>query len=278
MGPLHVHLADLERLCPEGLGPDDLRAWLRAPIAGEPLLKRLLQPLVGLPVDRITARPSRAAEALDACLPLFGFHLDLEDGLEDAHVVLPAQGLLEVDLATLLQRAERAEVQLRADAVDACGARVGRLRVRLGKRGPSTCAQALSSLRLWTTGTAFELLSTSRRALEGDVKNLTPGGRWIDALLTAPHARCRGEIVPPGPASLGEDSIVEAGALLEPGAIVGDACFVGRSARVGNALILDGSTVHAGAELRDVVRLPSGLDLPATSGLEALTDSPRRNA
>ena len=62
--PIRVRLRGLTELVPAGLEGPDFRAWLTAPVAGEPLYKRILQVLLPLRILELVLEPGPTAEAV----------------------------------------------------------------------------------------------------------------------------------------------------------------------------------------------------------------------
>ena len=211
----------LERLAPAGVAGPALEAWLSAPIGGEPLYRRLFDPLIGSGVRDCIAEPGRVADALGRITrrhPCYSYvlHSDpflLSNGARRA--AFPAGGLLEM------------------------GAAAG-----------------TETNRLHETGDASGLIALSRMALEGDLMGRTVRGVFEGDLLRGPEVSLGQGLRVEGLCAVGARSRLEADVTLRSGAVIGEGCLIGEGAELGNCLVLDGAVVPAHARLDDVIWFP----------------------
>lgn len=268
----NVTLFDVESLAPHGLGPTDLRAWLMAPIAGEPLYRRLVEPLLGLRVQGLRIGEGPVGVGLMKLLgerPVFG----LPDPREPlrfgpaGELILPGAGLMGLDLRTLIESAEALECPHLARGMDRTGSFLScSVFVR-----PEACSMRPRSLapvarvqpfQFWKLGSATGLIQVTRDALYGRLPTIDAAGAWRGGVLLGPRVSLRTPIPAGVRIAVGTESRVESGAVLGDGTIVGHRCLVGSGSHVENSVLLNGSRVHRGDDLRGMVRLPSGRTLP----------------
>lgn len=216
-----VILEGLENLAPKGVAGPALDAWLSAPIGGEPLYRRLFEPLIGSGVRYCIAEPGRIADALVRLTrrhPCYSYVLSsdpflLSNGAQRAS--LPAGGLLELSAAG----------------------------------GDANVVHPTSN--------ASKLIALARMALEGDLVGRSTRGIFEGDLLRGPEvalgARCRVT----GLSAVGARSRIESDVTLHSGTIIGESCLIGEGSELGNCLVLDGAVVPPKARLDDVIWFPS---------------------
>jgi len=289
-------IARLERLAPPGLHDDEVHAWLSAPIGGEPLYRRLLEPLVGLSVASLEVEDGRVGATLVRILerrPCFGLTAVLSGRrpaptLPDAAtLVLPGDGLIEAradDVVRATLAAGRGAGGRGAVAICPLGCEEGRgpalvaiapgvtLDAAVGARPSSETAIAFARRaglavsvraggRLRSVNTPERLRALARGAAEGALPAISPAGHREGSLLSGPGAEVARGVRAEGTVAVGGGSLVAAGARLGPGAIIGEGCYVGAGAVVEDAVLLDGCEVAPGERVQGVVRGPRR-DLP----------------
>ncbi len=89
-----------------------------------------------------------------------------------------------------------------------------------------------------------------------------PSARIVGPVLLAEGARVEADAVVVGPASIGERTIIAAGALVSR-SFIWDDCFVGEAAIVDSSVIADRCVVVAGDRVRSVTQVPEETGLPA---------------
>lgn len=269
--PYIVSFFDIEALAPRHLGPADLRAWLMAPIAGEPLYRRLLAPLVGVNVAQIRLTTGCVGRALAAVVqerPVFGLGdlLQADVGAEAGELFLPGSGLIGLDVAALIARAEAEGRPLIAREKQAPGLSPRNsvfVRPPNCRRGASSAAPALVGQRFEfsPTGSVKALLMASKSALRQRLAGLEPVGLWRRGVLLGARAHVQAILKEAAHAAVGAESRVEAKVLLGEGAIIGEGCLVGEGAQVEDSILLDGARVGNGELLCGAVRSASGITL-----------------
>ena len=275
--PVRVRLIGLAELAPADLRGPDFRSWLTAPIAGEPLYKRVLQALLPLRILELVLEPGPAGETILDLFqerPIYNLrarmarHPHAVSPADAATLVVPMGGLLEAELAGMVAR----------------GARSGRVeRTPVNVTGPDSTRRAeilflppghsdeevdVSSPPeddylpvppiLRPTDSSVALRELAQRALEGDLGTIHPVGTWHDDLLLGEGAVVDPQARTIGKTAVGAGSRIEARAVLGPGAIVGENCIVRSGAHLTHAMVLDGSEVGAGLRLLGGVWVPSG--------------------
>jgi hypothetical protein len=269
--PYTVSFFGIEALAPSHLGPADLRAWLMAPIAGEPLYRRLLEPLVGVNVARIrttTGGVGRALAALVEERPVFGlgdaFGADMKQATGE--LLLPGSGLISLDVSALIARAEAERLPYVVRAKRTLHRSRGNsifVRPANCQRGAFTSAPAQleESFKFSPTGSVKTLLASSKSALMRRLPGLEPAGVWRRGVLLGARATVKATVPEAARAAVGAGSRVEMNVLLGEGAIVGEGCLVGEGAHVEDSILLDGAWVRSGEMLCGAVRSASGLTL-----------------
>jgi NDP-sugar pyrophosphorylase family protein len=93
-----------------------------------------------------------------------------------------------------------------------------------------------------------------------------PSARLVGPVLLAEGARVEADAVIVGPASIGERTIIAAGALVSR-SFIWDDCFVGEAAIVDSSVIADRCVVVAGDRVRGVTQVPeqSAAAMPAAA-------------
>lgn len=263
-----VELDQLDLLAPPSLEPGDLKSWISAPIAGEPLHRRMVQRILGLPLPRVSCTDTRLANELRQLLPAYGLSLEPATRGANAHVLLPARGLLEVDLPQLWDSACLLGGTVVVPCLSTSRSEIDDVLTLSATPGAAAASKkhVLQARRLWETKTAEDLYLLAVRALEGELAGLAPAGAWKGELLLGPRAVVHPQAEIHGPSAIGAESRVEADANLKRGTIVGERCFVGRGARLSRAMLLNGARVAPGEQLSGIIRLPSGADLALDSG------------
>lgn len=277
--PIRVRLTGLERLAPEGLTSEDFEAWLTAPIAGEPLYKRILGVLLPLRILELVLERGPASDAVLALFrerPIYNLrarmakHLHPVSPEDAATLVVPVGGLLEADLAGLVARGfrrgriERTPVNLPGQEMrrhEIVFLPPGRSAEEFDPESPATDVYSPAPPILRPTDSSVALRELSQRALEGDLQPVIPVGEWRDGLLLGEGARVDPGVRVVGKAAVGAESVVEAGVVLGPGAVVGERCHVDRGAHVTHSIVLDGSRVRERERLLGLVQTPSGASL-----------------
>jgi len=89
-----------------------------------------------------------------------------------------------------------------------------------------------------------------------------PSARIVGPVLLAEGARVEEDAVIVGPASIGERTIISAGALVSR-SFIWDDCFVGEAAIVDSSVIADRCVVVAGDRVRSVTQVPEQTGVPA---------------
>lgn len=275
--PVRVRLGGLGELCPPDLSTADRRAWLTAPVAGEPLYKRVLQVLLPLRILELVLEPGATSEAVLELFeerPIYNLrarmaHNPLATSPDHAGtIVLPLGGLLEAELAGLVARGQRTG-RVERTPVNVAGPDATR-RAEIVYLPPGHSAAEFATDTspsddylpappiLRPTDSSVALRELAQRALEGDLATISPVGTWRDDLLLGEGAEVAAGVRTIGKTAVGANSRVEVGAVLGPGAIVGENCHVGGGARLTHAMVLDGARVEPGVRLLGGVHLPSG--------------------
>lgn len=280
---VRVRLADVERLAPPDADAALRRAWLRAPMLGLPLYRRILEAFVGLDVSVVRCDDGpvgRTFAELAAEEPVFGFRVSVgesewraADGAFDLFV--PGGGPTFGDVAAACARAAAAAPRrvLLAPVATQDGGRAAAVfaaRDRLGEDGAAGARDFAAALRsvpagersalcagplaVREAGHPAALRALAADALEGMLGSWTPAGRWRGELLLAPNASAAADAHAAGPSELGRGSSAGPGAVLGPGAATGAFVWIGGGARVASSVVLDGSDVAPGVALRGVVR------------------------
>jgi Bacterial transferase hexapeptide (six repeats) len=211
----------LERLAPRGVAGPALDAWLSAPIAGDPLYRRLFEPLVGSGIRSCVAESGRVADALGRITrrhPCFSYVLTSDPFLlsnGERRASFPAAGILDL--------------------------------------GPQSGGD---TARLHRTDDASSLLNLSRMALEGDLLGRPARGVFEGEMLRGPETSIQDRVRVSGLCAVGARSRVASDVHLGPGAIIGEGCLIGEGARLANCIVLDGAIIPAGAHLDDVIWFP----------------------
>jgi hypothetical protein len=246
-----VVLERLHSLLPTGLGRGDVEAWLRAPLAGAPLCRRLVEPILALQPRRVRLRGGPVAEALKSALEregCFGLELVLDERSDLGAWRLPGDGLLDLDvdlgLPDLLTRPERVQA-LPGDRTPGLGVPFSERRVPLG--GPE--GELLVRL-----DTSAGLRRAALGVLTGAIGPYPSAGTLRGDALVAREARIHPTVHTSGACAVGAGSFVAPGAWLDEGAIVGRDCYVGPGARVSDSVLLDGARAEAGEVVEGVVR------------------------
>lgn len=267
LAPSRVVLQNIQSLAPTELWDPDLWAWLAAPIGGEPLYRRLLESLVGVPVSRLELRDGRAARILQRILtenPCYGLepHLVPTEGplepYQHGTLVVDSRGVLQVDLGELVERGQRTgKPQLLAGGV---GFRADELGSVSWYPPDATAKETIDGDDRMTsegmflpTDSAEALRELAVLALEGDLVNHQVAGTFSGNTLVGPRADISGEAVTSGAVAVGAESIVGKRAILGHGTVLGVDCYVGADAVVMGSVILDGTIVGRGERIVDAV-------------------------
>jgi hypothetical protein len=279
----------VEDMVPSVLDDAEKRAWLSTPLAGAPLYRRLLEPLVGLNVAELdildTGSAARALARLMATRGYFGTtpRLVAAEEIESMAIeqlVLYPGNMLSLNARELTSRLMAAFSEgsagtiLRMTERDGAGEAVvvaGRaaqfLKPELLSKPTFECATDLAkksasrpiscdAIRGYRPGTPARLVDLARAAL--DEKLFSPVGVYEDGVLIGPRAKiCKGAVLD-GAAAVGAESYIAPSAMLCEGSIVGEKCYVGEGALVSDAIVLDGAHVAPGEFVLSVVRGPKG--------------------
>lgn len=275
--PVRVRLAGLGELCPPDLSSTDRRAWLTAPIAGEPLYKRVLQVLLPLRITELVLEPGATSETVLELFeerPIYNLKArmaqnPLATSPDDAGtIVLPIGGFLEADLGGLVMRGQSGDRVERTPVNVAGPDATRRAEIVYLPPGHSVAEFAPDSSPsddylpappiLRPTDTSVGLRELAQRALEGDLATIHPVGTWRGDQLLGDDADVSTGIRTIGKVAVGNGSSVAAGSVLGPGAIIGEDCQVEAGAHLTHAMVLDGARVEAGARLLGGIYLPSG--------------------
>jgi len=274
---IRVRLTGLNDLAPDSISGGDFRAWLTAPIVGEPLYKRILSVLLPLSIQELVLEPGPVS---DAVLTLFEerpiYNLRARMALSaraaspehTATLVVPVGGLLEADLLGLQRRGEqtrrieRTPVHLPGQTTRPKpeiiylppGRRQDEIDVNQAPSDP--CSQVPPIMR--PTDTSVYLRELTLRTLEGDLASLVPTGEMRDGILFGPDAEVAPGVRVVGNVAIGARSRVATGCVLGPGAVAGEDCVLGANSHVIHSIVLDGCVVPPGERLLGVIRLPSG--------------------
>ena len=274
---IRVRLTGLNDLAPDSISGEDFRAWLTAPIVGEPLYKRILSVLLPLSIQELVLEPGPVS---DAVLTLFEerpiYNLRARMALSaraaspehTATLVVPVGGLLEADLLGLQRRGEqtrrieRTPVHLPGQTTRPKpeiiylppGRRQDEIDVNQAPSDP--CSQVPPIMR--PTDTSVYLRELTLRTLEGDLASLVPTGEMRDGILFGPDAEVAAGVRVVGNVAIGARSRVATGCVLGPGAVAGEDCVLGANSHVIHSIVLDGCVVPSGERLLGVIRLPSG--------------------
>lgn len=277
--PIRVRLAGFADLAPADLDETDMRAWLTAPIAGEPLYKRALQVLLPLRIAELVLEPGPVGEAVHRLFqerPIYNLKArmapdELARSPEDiATLVVPVGGLLEADLAGLQARGDRSGRIERTPV--SLPLQEGR-QVEIVYLPPGHGAEEIDRSQsasdeytrlppvLRATNHSVGLRETAQRALENDLEPFPPVGEWHEDLLLGKGAEVHSLARVIGKAAVGAGSVVGPRVVLGHGAMVGERCRVEEAAQLTHAMVLDGTAVPAGKKLLGTVLMPSGTEV-----------------
>jgi len=274
--PVRVRLTGLAELAPPDQSPEDLRAWLTAPIAGEPLYKRALEVLLPLAILELVLEPGPASETVLTLFeerPIYNLKARMAQNVRAvsnehaATLVVPLGGMLEADLAGLVARGHR-NCKVERTHVSSPGPEVnqgteivylppGHGADEYDPSTPPTDTYSPSPPILLRTGGSVKMRELAQRALEGDLAcSIT--GKWRGDLLMGEGAEVDPSVRMIGKAAVGRGSVVEEGVILGHGAVVGEGCHIGTRSQLTHAMVLDRATVTAGEHILGLVRMPGG--------------------
>ncbi len=274
---IRVRLTGLDDLAPDSIKGEDFRAWLTAPIVGEPLYKRILSVLLPLSIQELVLEPGPVSDAVLSLFeerPIYNLRARMAPSAtaaspeHTATLVVPVGGLLEADLLGLQRRGEqtgrieRTPVHLPGQTVrpkpEIIYLPPGRSQDEINPdQAPSDpCSQVPPILR--PTDTSVYLRELALRTLEDDLAGLTRSGEMRDGVLCGEDAQLGDGIRVVGNVAIGARSRAGNGCVLGPGAVVGEDCVLGENVHIIHSIVLDGSKVEAGDRLLGLIRLPSG--------------------
>lgn len=272
--PIRVRLTNLAGLAPADLGQRSFRAWLTAPIAGEPLYKRTLGVLMPLRILELVLEPGAVGETVLELFeqrPIYNLkarmarHPQAVSPEHAATLLVPLGGLLEADLPGLVARGQRAGRTQRtpvglpspeAKKLEIVYLPPGHSAADFDPTSPATDVYSPAPPILRPTAKSVSLRELGQRALEGDLGSITPAGPLEDGLLVGKGAEVDASVRVVGKAAVGAGSHVGPGVVLGPGAVIGEGCRVGSGAHVIHSMVLDGCHVEERERLLGVVRLP----------------------
>ncbi len=288
-GATRVLIYGVDDMVPSVLEESEKRAWLATPLAGAPLYRRLLEPLVGLNVQELdilnTGPAARALAELMALRGYFGTRPTLVNpsdvhAMNIEHMLLYPGNVVSFDTADLRSRLMSAFSQrgraavLRmverggsGEAVLVAGPASLFLRPELLDAPSFECARDIArsgddasvvfdTVRVYRPDTPARLVDLSRAALTE--KLFSPVGEYFNGVLIGPRAKiCKGAVLD-GAAAVGAESYIAPSAMLCEGSIVGEDCYIGEGALVSDAVVLDGAHVEPGEFVLSVVRGPKG--------------------
>lgn len=265
--PVRVYFPDLEALVPARLEGAAVQAWLSAPIAGEPLYRRVLESLLLHEEAELILRDGRVARALAAELdenPCYGMRArcipadcQLDPAWPAPMLELPGEGPLCGALEPFLERARASNTARRMSCRDALDHRPDAAGVVYRPAGSAESGPALldeDQLRVFPSGSAEGLRALSLAALEGELPGHETAGRLEGNLLLGPRCSIAPGVRLAGVAAVGEESAVSSGVELRHGAAIGAGCYIGEGAVIEDALILDGTEIGPGEQVVGQVR------------------------
>lgn len=278
-----VVITGANRLVPQGLDRPSIAAWLAAPIAGVPLARRVLEPVVGLEVSVLDVISDRAAPAFASAVnagPCFGMCAGVIDSAESVSVgerpliVLPCVGVYVGDIGPAVREPAPvggwAVIPLRGDdgsravvvVASAESPKEPLLRGVLDIHTVEAAAQDLgipcvrrAAGRYLRTDSPVALRHAAQTALREDWTGGQAIGVRRDAVLVGARAWIGRETLTGAAAAIGEESFVSIGAEIDDGAVIGARCYVGPGAVVRDAVLLDGAEVAPGEIVEGVVRI-----------------------
>jgi hypothetical protein len=277
---IRVRLTGLNDLAPDSISGGDFRAWLTAPIVGEPLYKRILSVLLPLSIQELVLEPGPVSDAVLTLFeerPIYNLRARMAPSKQAASpehtatLVVPVGGLLEADLLGLQRRGEQTH-RIERTPVHLPGQTTrpkpeiiylppGRRQDEIDKDQPPSdpCSQVPPIMR--PTDTSVYLRELALRTLEGDLASLVPAGEMRGGILCGPNATVTPGVRVVGNVAVGARSRTSTGCVLGPGAVIGEDCTLEANTHVIHSIVLDGCTVAEGERLLGVIRLPSGESL-----------------
>ena len=284
--PFHLAIARASALVPDWVQTAHMIPWLSAPIAGRPLMRRILETFVGCDVQSLHLDLSRKNPSSQT-----GIAQALNQDIE------PCFGMSTEPLLTWTTR-KRGDDDIvaiyRPGSIDPTALRVALISqsmeqqptvqsVHNGEGGLLLCpARAISNATMledllsaspqgwqellphqgseWKTlqpgvGSALDLLRLAQESLHGEPGLYSPFGQDHGGLLLGPGARIHRKAQVLGRCAVGAGSYVAPHATLHEGAVIGRNCYIGTQAHIKDAIVLDGTRIVAGELVRHCVRI-----------------------
>ena len=272
-----IILYGIGRLFPGGLDTAERVDWLRAPLAGAPLYRRMLEPIHALGADIIdvvdSGPGSRAFVELLTEHPCFGLRARLlapqgfQGLVSEPLLIVPASGLFSIDLDEIVSALYDGDDSLAPVTVTSmvCSDEDSEPLVAVpagivlsrdlipepyiaelidDAAGVGRELVTRGEERLWRVDSPAALHEVARAALQERTYDAV--GDLSGSLLLGAHAKVSPDAVVDGVAAVGANSFVAPGAMLTDGAIIGEDCYIAEGALVSDAIVLDGTRLAPG--------------------------------